>query len=178
LLHPGGESLPWAGADYAIRRSQLHLAHHRPCKESIVSKTRNTNLSAEPTSGISTVRTAIAAGLSVVGIAWLAVYIAVGDEGHKLLWMYDLADWNFLIAFGLFFLGLMVASNPKTPLGRGRGIVVGMLGSFLLGLTWIVIYYVTGNTQDVPVIRDLGQYNLLVGVGCMAVGFVYATKWE
>jgi hypothetical protein len=25
---------------------------------------------------------------------------------------------------------------------------------------------------------DLGQLNLLVGVGFMAVGFTYATKWE
>jgi hypothetical protein len=28
------------------------------------------------------------------------------------------------------------------------------------------------------VMKDLGNYNLLVGVGFMAVGFTFATKWE
>jgi len=37
----------------------------------------------------------------------------------------------------------------------------------------------TGDNLDkVPVFNDLGQYNLLVGIGFMAVGFSYATRWE
>ena len=66
----------------------------------------------------------------------------------------------------------------STPLGRGRGVVVGMLGSFLIGLVWIVLYYVTGSEMTLPLLTDLGQYNLMVGIGFMAVGFVYATHWE
>ena len=61
--------------------------------------------------------------------------------------MADLGRWNYLIGFGLIFLGLAVAANPGTPLGRGRGVVVGMLGCFLIGLVWIVVYYVTGQTE-------------------------------
>ena len=38
-----------------------------------------------------------------------------------------------------------------------------MLGCFLIGLIWIVVYYVTGQDLDLPVIGDLGNYNLLVG---------------
>ena len=52
-----------------------------------------------------------------------------------------------------------------------------MLGCFLIGLIWIVIFYFIGSA-NVPVISDLGQYNLLVGIGFMAVGFTFATKWE
>jgi hypothetical protein len=92
--------------------------------------------------------------------------------------MGDLQRWNYLIGFGLIFLGLTVAGHPSTPLGRGRGVVVGMLGSFLIGLLWIVVYYITGSSIEVPVMKDLDQYNLVVGIGFMAVGFVYATKWE
>ena len=92
--------------------------------------------------------------------------------------MGDLGRWNYLIGFGLIFLGLALAAHPDTPLGRGRGVVVGMLGCFLIGLVWIVVYYVTGQDSDVPLLRDLGQYNLVVGIGFMAVGFVYATHWE
>ena len=29
-----------------------------------------------------------------------------------------------------------------------------------------------------PLINDLGQYNLVVGIGFMAVGFTFATHWE
>lgn len=129
-------------------------------------------------SGLSVVRTVIAALLGTLGIAWLVVYEIVGLKGKSLSWMHDLYNWNWLIAFGLIFLGLMAASNARAPLGRGRGVIVGMLASFLIGLIWIVVYYMTGSTNDVPVIRELGNYNLLVGVGFMATGFVFATKWE
>ena len=30
----------------------------------------------------------------------------------------------------------------------------------------------------IPIINDLGQYNLVVGIGLMAVGFAFATRWE
>ena len=32
--------------------------------------------------------------------------------------------------------------------------------------------------DSIPVMKDLSQYNLLVGVAFMAVGFSFATKWE
>jgi hypothetical protein len=92
--------------------------------------------------------------------------------------MADLGRWNFLGGFLLLFAGLVLAAHPSSPLGRGQGVVVGMLGCFLVGLAWIVVYYITGQDMTVPLIRDLGQYNLLVGIGFMAVGFVYATHWE
>jgi hypothetical protein len=123
-------------------------------------------------------RTIAAALLVVVGIAWMVVYINVAQDGQKLTWMGDLQRWNFLIGFGLIFLGLALAGHPSTPLGRGRGVVVGMLGSFLIGLLWIVLYYMTGQDLSIPLMKELGQYNLMVGIGFMAVGFVYATRWE
>lgn len=129
-------------------------------------------------SGTSLVRTVLAALLVVLGIAWIAVYLNVAQDGQSLTWMGDLMRWNFLIGFALIFAGLVVAAHPSTPLGRGRGVVVGMLGCFLIGLVWIVVYYITGQDMSVPVVKSLGQYNLMVGIGFMAVGFVYATHWE
>jgi hypothetical protein len=123
-------------------------------------------------------RTVACAVLVAIGIAWMAVYLNVATSGGTLGWMADLGRWNFLIGFGLVFLGLAGAANPSTPLGRGQGVVVGMLGCFLIGLAWIVVYYVFGQSGSVPLLRDLGQYNLVVGIGFMAVGFVYATHWE
>jgi hypothetical protein len=54
-----------------------------------------------------------------------------------------------------------------------------MLGCFLLGLAWIVTYYfIAQSDKQLPIMFELGQLNLLVGVSFMAVGFTYATKWE
>jgi hypothetical protein len=136
-------------------------------------------------------RTAIAVLLVVLGIAWIAVYINYAQDAAEFItfpgakkpanplpWMADLGKWNYLIGFGLIFVGLSVSAHKSTPLGRGRGVVVGMLGCFLIGLVWIVTFYFVGQDASVPVMQDLDQYNLLVGIGFMAVGFTFATKWE
>jgi drug/metabolite transporter (DMT)-like permease len=141
-----------------------------------------------------TPRFIVALVLMALGIAWI-VYYYVGvrpgpdDIDPKtfepvyggLGFMADLKKWNYVIGFGLFLLGLVVAAHPSTPLGRGRGVVVGMLGCFLVGLLWICTYYVmSGQSWEdkVPVLNDLGQWNLVVGISFMAVGFTYATRWE
>jgi hypothetical protein len=58
-------------------------------------------------------------------------------------------------------------------------VVVGMLGCFLIGLLWICTFYVFSNDiTAIPVFNDLGQFNLVVGIALMAVGFTFATHWE
>lgn len=137
---------------------------------------------------ILTPRFIVAVVLMVLGIAWIAYYYTVvrvdptafpaPDPGSP-KFMADLGNWNYLIGFGLLLVGLAISAHPSTPLGRGRGVVVGMLGCFLAGLLWICTYYVFSNDiSSIPVLNDLGQKNLVVGIGFMAVGFVFATRWE
>jgi uncharacterized membrane protein YbhN (UPF0104 family) len=141
----------------------------------------------------SVVRCAVAVVVILAGIAWITVYSHVAMDAANFSaspglirphtpfpWMSDLHKWNYAIGFGLVFLGLIIASHPTTPLGRGRGVVIGMLGSFLIGLAYIVTYYFVGQSTSfhIPVMDQLNQLNLLVGVGFMAVGFTFATKWE
>ena len=136
---------------------------------------------------IFTPRFIIALALMVLGIAWIVYYYTAvrvdptafpaPDPGSP-KFMADLGNWNYLIGFGLLLVGLAISAHPSTPLGRGRGVVVGMLGCFLVGLVWIVVYYVTSQDASVPLVSELGNYNLIVGVAFMAVGFVYATHWE
>ena len=138
------------------------------------------------------VRCAVSVLLIALGIAWITFYTHQAMDAAEWVkalgtkkpdtpfeWMSDLHKWNYAIGFGLAFLGLIVAAHPTTPLGRGRGVVIGMLGCFLIGLTWIVCYYFLAQSNvTVPVMDKLDQMNLLVGVAFMAVGFTFATKWE
>jgi len=137
---------------------------------------------------IFTPRFIVALVLMVLGIAWIVYYYTAvrvdptafpaPDPGSP-KFMADLGNWNYLIGFGLLLLGLAISAHPSTPLGRGRGVVVGMLGCFLIGLLWICTYYVFSNDiSSIPVLNDLGQKNLIVGIGFMAVGFTFATRWE
>jgi drug/metabolite transporter (DMT)-like permease len=146
-----------------------------------VSKPRSTATRQETPSApdrVKVVPTAIAALLVLAGIAYVVYYVTQVYDDQTPKKLADLKDWNWAIGFGLIFLGLAFAARPSTPLGRGRGVVVGMLGCFLLGLIWIVVYYVTSQDASIPLVRELGNYNLIVGVAFMAVGFVYATHWE
>jgi hypothetical protein len=134
-----------------------------------------------------TVRFVIALLLMVAGIAWLVFYYTQA-RGNPLAFppvdgspqaVADLGRWNYLIGFGLIMVGLIVAAHPSTPLGRGRGVVVGMLACFLIGLLWICTFYVfSDDLSNLWVFNDLGQWNLVVGIAFMAVGFSFATKWE
>jgi cell division protein CrgA len=110
----------------------------------------------------SLVRCAIALLLVLAGIVWITVYTQFAMDAANYVklpgvkkpdtpfpWMSDLKRWNYVIGFGLI-------------------------------LVWIVTYYFVGQDSSVhiPVMDQLNQSNLLVGVGFMAVGFTFATKWE
>lgn len=54
-----------------------------------------------------------------------------------------------------------------------------MISSALIGLVWIVVFYVTnGSEVDLPVITNLGNWNLVVGMGFIMAAFGFAMKWE
>jgi hypothetical protein len=143
---------------------------------------------AEPRGTLLTPRFVVSVLLMIVGIAWIVFYYAAVRPDPSVIplpkagdpkFMADLKDWNYLIGFGALFLGLALAAHPSTPLGRGRGVVVGMLGCFILGLLWICTFYVISDDPSrIWVFNDLGQKNLFVGIAFMAVGFTYATRWE
>lgn len=66
-------------------------------------------------------------------------------------------------------------SRTPTRVGSGRWVAPIMVGCWILGLAWIVLFYLT---PDLKYISDLGNWNLVVGMVLIAVGFVFATRWE
>ncbi len=50
-----------------------------------------------------------------------------------------------------------------------------MVANFLIGLIWIVVFYVTQTLYPVP---GIGAWNMIIGFSFIAVGFSLATKWK
>lgn len=50
-----------------------------------------------------------------------------------------------------------------------------MFGLMLLGLVWIIMFYVTDGRLP---IANLGNTNILIGFGIMFVGFLMTTRWR
>ena len=46
----------------------------------------------------------------------------------------------------------------------------------LLGVAWLITYYIAG--QSIPFMSDLGNWNILIGMGGMAAAFGIATLWR
>ena len=50
-----------------------------------------------------------------------------------------------------------------------------MFGFMLLGLVWIIVFYVSQNQYPIPA---LGAWNILVGFGIAFIGFLMTTRWR
>jgi Cell division protein CrgA len=70
------------------------------------------------------------------------------------------------------------ASRPqkiKAPSSR-RWVPPTFITVGLLGVAWLITYYVAG--QSIPFMSDLGNWNILIGMGGMAAAFGIATLWR
>lgn len=66
--------------------------------------------------------------------------------------------------------------EEKAPGVSGRWIAPTMVTLLVVGLVWIVVYYVAGS--DIPLMRDIGGWNLVIGMGLITGGFITATQWK
>ena len=63
----------------------------------------------------------------------------------------------------------------KAP-GSRRWVPPTFITVGLLGVAWLIVYYVAGTS--IPVMSDLGNWNILIGMGGMAAAFGLATLWR
>ena len=75
------------------------------------------------------------------------------------------------------------AYTPMTPVGgpRKKGpsprwLPPLMLALFLIGIVWLVTYYVAQSSM--PLTGDLGSANLAIGFGFIIAGFALSTQWR
>ncbi|MGH3500935.1 MAG: cell division protein CrgA [Nocardioidaceae bacterium] len=67
------------------------------------------------------------------------------------------------------------SSQKPVKVGGHRWIAPAMVTCWIIGLAWIVVYYIV---PDLKYLRELGNWNLAIGMGFIAIGFILSTKWE
>ena len=65
--------------------------------------------------------------------------------------------------------------TPHAPLESPRWLAPTMVAAFLIGVFWIVIFYVT---QSVRPIGGIENWNMVIGFGFIGLGFSLATRWR
>lgn len=50
-----------------------------------------------------------------------------------------------------------------------------MFGFMLLGLAWIIVFYLSSSTLPVP---GIGAANIAIGFGFLIIGFFMTTRWR
>ena len=65
--------------------------------------------------------------------------------------------------------------TQATRIGSPRWLVPAMITFMIVGLLWVVVYYLT---QTEYPIESIGNYNMLIGFGLIAVGFAMSTRWR
>lgn len=66
-------------------------------------------------------------------------------------------------------------AKQRVGLDAQRWVAPAMVTFFLIGLLWIVVFYITRG--DLP-IESIDNWNLVVGFGFISVGFLLSTKWK
>jgi hypothetical protein len=61
------------------------------------------------------------------------------------------------------------------PLESPSWLAPVMVANFLIGLFWIVIFYVSQTQYPIP---GIGAWNMIIGFSFVGVGFSLATKWR
>jgi hypothetical protein len=67
------------------------------------------------------------------------------------------------------------AGKAAAPASNGRFFVPIMVGLLVIGLAWIVVYYITQTQYPIP---NIGNWNLVIGFAILLSGFVMTTKWR
>jgi uncharacterized iron-regulated membrane protein len=64
----------------------------------------------------------------------------------------------------------------KASAVSGRWVVPTMITLLLIGLTWVVLYYVAASS--IGFVSQLGAWNVAIGFGFMFAGLMVATRWK
>ena len=50
-----------------------------------------------------------------------------------------------------------------------------MFGFLLIGLAWIIVFYISGSSWPIP---SISNWNIVIGFGFIFVGFLMTIRWR
>ncbi|MBM3743342.1 MAG: cell division protein CrgA [Actinobacteria bacterium] len=68
-----------------------------------------------------------------------------------------------------------LAVEGSLPMESPRWLAPAMVTTFLIGLAWIVTFYISETRYPVP---GIGAWNMVVGFAIIGIGFSLATRWR
>jgi len=68
-----------------------------------------------------------------------------------------------------------LAVESSLPMESPRWLAPAMVTTFLIGLAWIVTFYISETRYPVP---GIGAWNMVVGFAFIGIGFSLATRWR
>ncbi len=68
------------------------------------------------------------------------------------------------------------ATRARAAQPSPRWYAILMVALMVIGLLWIVVYYVAGD--KIPLMVTLGPWNFAIGFGAMIVGLVMSMRWR
>ncbi|MFM9141921.1 MAG: cell division protein CrgA [Actinomycetota bacterium] len=68
-----------------------------------------------------------------------------------------------------------LAVESSLPIESPRWLAPAMVTTFLIGLAWIVTFYISETRYPVP---GIGAWNMVVGFAFIGIGFSLATRWR
>jgi hypothetical protein len=68
------------------------------------------------------------------------------------------------------------SGQPRVAQPSPRWFAPVMVALMLIGLLWIVVYYVAGD--QIPFMVSLGAWNFAIGFGAMVAGLVMSMRWR
>lgn len=68
-----------------------------------------------------------------------------------------------------------LAVESSLPVESPRWLAPAMVTTFLIGLAWIVTFYISETRYPVP---GIGAWNMVAGFAFIGVGFSLATRWR
>jgi len=130
----------------------------------------------------------VALALLLLAVGWaVGTFFATSDRDFPKVGtvpvLSGIGGWNWAVAIVLALVATSIADRTRPPAAPGargwRYAGLAMSISAILGLLWVVVFYVISNTSvHIPFYSDLGQWNILIGMGFIIAAFGFATKWE
>lgn len=65
---------------------------------------------------------------------------------------------------------------PASAKVSARWVAPTMVALLLIGLIWIVVYYIAASSVDF--VSALGAWNIVIGFGFIFAGLMVATRWR